>query len=187
MKLYKFDEQTLTFKQVKKFSLVLLFAFAFFVSMGFTTLINIHFSEKINKELMAIIINDSQEKDKFTFNSFKNYLKELNIKYPHIVMAQAILETNNFQSHIFKENHNLFGMKVATRRPTTNKGEDNGHAYYNNWRESVQDYAFYSAVYLNGLNSEEDYFTFLSQYYAEDPNYIDKLKNIIQKNNLKQN
>jgi len=187
MKLYKFDEQTLTFKQVKKFRLVLLFAFVFFCTMGVTTLINIHFSEKINKEIMAIIINDSQNKDNFTFNSFKTYLKELNIKYPHIVMAQAMLETNHFQSHIFKENHNLFGMKVATRRPTTNKGEDNGHAYYDNWRESVQDYAFYSAVYLNELNSEDDYFTFLSQYYAEDPNYIDKLKNIIQKNKLNQN
>jgi uncharacterized FlgJ-related protein len=185
MKLYKFDEQTLTFKQVKKFRLVLLFAFVFFWAMGVTTLINIHFNEKINKELMAIIINDSQNKDNFTFNSFKTYLKELNIKYPHIVMAQAMLETNHFQSHIFKENHNLFGMREAKQRLTNAIGTEHNHAFYNTWKESVIDYALYQASYMSNLN-ETQYFQALDDSYAEAGNaYSISLKNIIKTHNLK--
>jgi flagellum-specific peptidoglycan hydrolase FlgJ len=181
MKLHKFDEKNLTYSKVKNKTLI----FFLIVIVTSTTLIGvvIHdmFSSKINTELMAIVLRNDADKDEFDIKKFKNYLNELNIKYPHIVIAQARLETNNFNSHIFKENHNLFGMKVATRRPTTNKGEDNGHAYYNNWKESVIDYALYSATYLNSLKSEDDYFNFLSRHYAEDTNYVNKLKKIIEK------
>ena len=33
---------------------------------------------------------------------------KMNFKYPHIVLAQAKLESSNFNSTIFKENNNLF-------------------------------------------------------------------------------
>ena len=70
-------------------------------------------------------------------------------------------------------------MKVAKKRPTTNKGEENGHAYYETWQESVVDYAFYQAQYLNDIKTESDYFVYLKQNYAEDTNYVDRLKRII--------
>ena len=70
-------------------------------------------------------------------------------------------------------------MKVATRRPTTNKGEENGHAYYDNWKESVVDYAFYQAQYLSDIKTEANYLQYLNASYAEAPNYMEQLKKII--------
>jgi uncharacterized FlgJ-related protein len=184
MKIYKFNKKNLTFEKVKTIHIVFYLKIIIVVSCLIGFISNYYFGKNISNELMAIVINN-EDNDKFTLTKFKEYLKELNIKNQHIVIAQAILETNNFNSNIFIENNNLFGMKVATQRPTTNKGENNNHAYYDTWRESVQDYAFYSATYLNKLKTEDDYFEFLSQYYAEDTNYVNKLKNIIEKRKLK--
>ena len=64
---------------------------------------------------------------------------------------------------------------------TTNIGEDDGHAAFKHWRHSVIDYALYSAYYVPVLNQSE-YLDFLSKRYAEDPNYISKVKQIIEKN-----
>lgn len=115
-----------------------------------------------------------RQEDKFTPEKLKEYLEELNVKYPDIVYAQAVIESGNFKSKIFKENNNLFGMKVATIRMTKNKGEQNGHAYFDTWRDSVDDYCFYSATYLSGL-SKSEYIAYLSNY-AEDSSYINKIK-----------
>ena len=71
-------------------------------------------------------------------------------------------------------------MKVATIRPTTNIGEENGHAAFKNWRQSVIDYALYSSCYLTRMTRDE-YFAYLGSRYAEDPNYIMRVKQIIEK------
>jgi len=125
------------------------------------------------------------EQNKFSADKLIGMIKEMNFKYPHIVFAQAILETSNFQSRIFKENHNIFGMKQAVLRITKAKGTQYEHAFYKNWIESLDDYALYSSTYLSSLKTESDYFDYLSQNYAEDTLYISKLKQIIASLNLK--
>jgi len=100
--------------------------------------------------------------------------------HPDIVYAQAMLESNNGRSKIFRESNNLFGMKLAKNRPTTAIDEQFGHAYYSTWKASVIDYALYQSAYLRGL-SKESYFKYLSQNYAEDVEYVNKLKAIINK------
>ncbi len=120
----------------------------------------------------------------FTPENLKNYINELNIKFPHIVYSQAIQETGYFTSNVFRENNNLFGMKVARLRPTTALGTRRDHAYYKNWMDSVKDYALYQAAYLNHINTEKGYFEHLSRSYAEDPNYIKRLKSIINNGEL---
>jgi uncharacterized FlgJ-related protein len=137
----------------------------------------------ITEETKAIIINEANKENQFSEPKLKEYILELNIKFPHIVLAQSQLETGHYTSKIFRENHNLFGLKQAKQRPCTALGTENDHSYYNNWRESVQDYAMYSARYLSQLRTEEEYFQYLGQNYAEDPNYITKLKTIIKNNN----
>ena len=127
-----------------------------------------------------------QEIDTFSRAEFIIMLKDLNVKYPHIVMAQSIVETGHWTSHIFLENHNLFGMKQARRRITTAEGTSRNHAYYTHWRESVYDYAFYQCRYLSKLNSEEEYFQYLGASYAEAPNYVSSLRTVIQKEKLKE-
>lgn len=137
---------------------------------------NLYYSNRIltiSQEIKLSILN----KEKFTEENFKDYLYELNIKYPDLVFNQARLETANFTSKVFKENNNLFGMRKSTSRPTTSIEVENGYAYYNNWKESVQDYCMYASKYLSDL-SREQYIDYLQRNYAEDSLYKEKLKSI---------
>ena len=124
--------------------------------------------------------------DEFSQDKLVEMLKDLNVKFPHIVLAQAKTESGHFKSGIFFENNNLFGMKEAQRRITTAEGTNRNHAFYNHWRESVYDYAFYQCRYLSGIKSESEYFQYLSASYAEDTAYVERLKKVIAKDNLKE-
>ena len=96
-----------------------------------------------------------------------------------------MVETGHWKSNIFKENHNLFGMKQARVRINTAGGTQNGHAYYDNWIESVYDYAFYQNRYLTNVRTESEYYAMLSASYAEASNYVEVLKSTVEKQNLK--
>jgi len=117
----------------------------------------------------------------------KNYEKinQLNFKFPHIILAQSYQETGHYKSSIFLENNNLFGMKEAKLRANLAKGTNRGHAYYETWQESVIDYALYYSTYLYKIRTEGEYFEYLRQNYAEDPTYVQRLKQIIKKQDLK--
>jgi uncharacterized FlgJ-related protein len=129
-----------------------------------------------------ILIRDA---DEFNKEKLIQMLKELNVKYPHIVLAQSIIETGSWRSKIFLENNNLFGMKEARKRITTAGGTQHNHAYYNHWRESVYDYAFYQCRYLNSISSETEYYNYLSSYYAESPHYVNSIRELIERENIK--
>lgn len=128
-------------------------------------------------EEMSVIIKGAE----FSKGKFYDYIKMCGIRFPDIVYAQAVLETGNFTSDRFLEHNNAFGMKVARSRPTTASGEHTDHAQYDTWMLSVQDYALYQSAYLRDLRTERDYLSYLSQHYAEDTAYIEKLKKIIDK------
>jgi hypothetical protein len=145
-------------------------------NLGRNTLISLTDEEKL------III---QEYNKFNEDKLIDKLKELNVNFPYIALAQAKLETGNYTSKIFRESNNLFGMKEAKSRITTAKGTQFNHAYYESWTESVYDFAFHQCRYLPNIKNEEQYFQYLGQNYAEDPNYINRLKDIINKENIK--
>jgi flagellum-specific peptidoglycan hydrolase FlgJ len=178
--IYKFDKETLNYKRVTGKIALIIFAVGCLVSglMALLTINKINDVKYLSQETKSIIL---KERDEFTEEKLKAYIIELNIRYPHIVMAQAIIESGNFKSQIFRDNNNIFGMKVATKRPTTNKGEENGHAYFNSWKESVVDYAFYSAQYLSDIRSEKEYLEYLRQNYAKDTAYVNKILRIIKK------
>lgn len=136
----------------------------------------------LEKEILIIDINNRND---FSQDKLVTMLNDLNVRFPHIVLAQARLETGGYKSRIFKENNNLFGMKQATVRVNTAAGTQHNHAYYDTWKESVYDYAFYQTRYLSGAKSESEYLYVLGQSYAEDPSYVEKLKKEIKKNNLR--
>jgi flagellum-specific peptidoglycan hydrolase FlgJ len=178
--IYKFNEKTLKYDSITKRVILVIFGILLTTSLVTVMFIVTRVNDVrfITQETKQIIIKQEQE---FTPEKLKAYILELNIRFPHIVYAQALLESGEFKSHIFKENNNFFGMKQAKQRPTTNKGTENGHAYFVNWRDCVVDYAFYQAAYLNDLRSESEYFEYLGQNYAEDTGYVEKLKKIIEK------
>jgi flagellum-specific peptidoglycan hydrolase FlgJ len=110
----------------------------------------------------------------FSKENMIKLINDLNIAHPDIVIAQAIIESGNFKSNIFKENNNLFGMKMPEYRKTTAIGINRGHAVYSSWRESVIDYALWQGKRAR-YSTKNQYLRRLKSY-AADPNYITKIK-----------
>lgn len=176
MKIYMYKEKDLNMVNIT--SLVYGVVIGLIVLVGSSFLISrevVKEVELLPSEIETVII---KERDKFSEELLLEYIFELNLKFPEIVFAQAKLESGNFSSPIFKENHNLFGMKMAKTRPTTAKGVRRNHAYYNNWRASVLDYALYQAAFLRKIQTEDEYYQYIGSSYAEDPNYVNKVKKI---------
>lgn len=130
---------------------------------------------------MKIDSTDLNENLEFSRKNLMCYIEELEIKFPEIVMAQAILESGHFKSKLFKNNNNLFGFRQAKRRETTSIGTKNGYAYYKSWKECVIDYQMYSKRYLSHIKTEEDYIKYLNKHYSESKNYGIVLKKIIKR------
>ncbi len=103
-------------------------------------------------------------------------LRKYNVKFAYIVLAQARQESNHYKSKIAIENKNLFGLKVATGRPTTALGTKRNHAYYESYEMSVLDYALYQAAYMRKIKNERDYVAYLNRNYAADPQYDINIK-----------
>lgn len=105
-----------------------------------------------------------------------NFLKENGAWYPDILLKQAKIESGNYSSNVYKTNNNLYGMRRVYRRQTTQSGENNGYGTYNNWCLSVLDRLLLDMfVFKNEKPSREAYLKAM-ECYAEDPNYINKLK-----------
>ena len=190
--LYTYCKESLSFKKVtptRKLGGIILLAGV----NGYTALTsmvsNAHdegFKEALNEPIESeLVVLDSSELV-FSRDALVKELKRLNVRFPHIVLAQSILETGYWESRIYQENNNLFGMKQARARATTAKGTQLGHAYYDNWKESVTDYALYQAAYLNKLRNENKYLKYLDKNYAEAKNYDNALMTIIERENLKE-
>ena len=184
MKLYRYDSKNLQYKKIPylknifKYSLIAVTIFTF---LGVNTSpIRTEYVTDTEEVLLV------QESNKFTEEKLILKIKELNLPYPHITLAQAKLESGEFGSRIFKENHNLFGMKEARVRVNLAQGTQYGHAYYNNWEESVLDYAFWYSSYARKCKSEKELFHLLDQQYAEANQYVSSLKRIIAKQQLKE-
>lgn len=87
-------------------------------------------------------------------------IKKNNIKYPKIVLAQAILETGWFKSSVCRNKHNLFGL-------TNPRTKD--YYEFNHWTESVK--AYYTKVQYRYKGG--NYLLWLKKIgYAEDKGYI---------------
>lgn len=89
-----------------------------------------------------------------------------NIPHPHIVLAQARLESGNFKSSFYLRTNNLFGIK-----------RNGKYVVFKHWRYSIQSYKNnISNRYKGG-----DYYAFLTRInYATDQNYTNKLKEIVK-------
>jgi len=138
------------------------------------------YGERVYEGVFNVYLN----KPKFSEERLIAKLKELNVKYPHIALAQARVESANYTSTIFKENNNLFGMKQARSRINLAKGTNRSHATYASWEDSVIDYAFWCATYANKCRNEDDFFNLLSSY-AEADYYESALRKAIENNDLK--
>lgn len=186
---YKYDKTQLIFRKYRVSTILISLASIIlipFVSFyfGFYKGLNQNFEELPYEERYHLIKASNAEE--FSRENFIKMLKELNIKFPHIVMAQAIIESGNFQSKIFRSNNNMFGMKQARMRCTTAQGTELNHAYYDTWKEAVYDYALFQSAYLRDLKTESQYLEYLNKNYAEASEYDKAVAQVIKKNNLRE-
>ena len=134
-------------------------------------------NKNVEQITVPITINDSIKKDtiinkktaldttKPTDKAVLSELKRQNVSHPHIVLAQAKLESNMGKSDVFKRTNNLFGLR---------KG--NNYHHFSHWKQSI-------TYYKNHVQSRYrggDYYNFLADIgYAEDKEYVNKLKEIV--------
>lgn len=180
-----YDERDIR-KSVKRVSIVAVFAFLLasvaFIQGSFTNAKKVEYGEvKIAFTPYSITYMlgglDSLAKHDVNDDLALLLMREIDMQHPHIVLAQMKLESGNYQSKLAKENNNYFGMRHPAQRLTVSVKSKNGYAHYRNWCYSVLDYALWQRRYAYNL-SEDDYLTKLSNVYAEDEKYIDKVSKI---------
>jgi len=175
---YKYNKEILDFEKStahRKLIAALCLSVILSLGLGFLAIQGTKI-EKLTPEEKLIVIREGRE---FSEEKLIEKIHRLNFKFPHIVLAQAKLESGNFKSAIFLENHNMFGLREARLRANLAKGTNRSHAYYDSWEDSLLDYALYYSTYLGRLRSESEYFQYLQQSYAEDPTYVRRLKEMI--------
>jgi uncharacterized FlgJ-related protein len=184
-KIYFFNKETLGLETPKKKTYL-------YVSLSLASLFALGWFTGTNKYIINKITHTTEVTDtmlvhgeKFSEEALIRLFRDTHIKYPHIVLAQAKLESGSFKSKIFKENNNMFGMKLARQRITTALGEKNGHAYYRDWIDCLYDYCMYQSSVMCNVSNESEYFNKLGERYAEDSTYVSKLKHIIKIEKLK--
>lgn len=131
----------------------------------------------IEKVLYSETTLVQQYNEPFSESALKTLVNRLHIQHSDIVLKQSRIETGNYKSKVFLENNNLFGMKLAMQRITTATGINLNHATYKTWQESVIDYAIYQSTYLHN-KSRNEYLAYLSANYAENPQYINLIKQL---------
>lgn len=100
-------------------------------------------------------------------DNFNYVCTVLEIAHPEIVYAQAQLESGRFTSNLFKTRNNFLGLYDSKK-----------HEYFkfNHWSDCLNGYKQYVQRKWDG---NSDYYTFLVNLpYAEDPNYISKVKKL---------
>lgn len=125
-------------------------------------------------EIKVVHIVNEKQPDFFSKSPQEGLMEALEyyeVKHPQIVYAQAILETGHFRSKVYRECNNLFGLYNSRTK---------SYYKFDHWTESVVAYLDYVQYRYKPPN---DYYKFLSDIgYAEDPNYINKLKGIVSRN-----
>ena len=102
---------------------------------------------------------------------YKELVKQ-GVKCPEIVLAQSILETGWYKcTNCSRDVNNIFGLWNSRKKE---------YFPYSKWEDSI-------GGYLRGIQSKydkntyKDYYEFLEKLgYAEDPEYINKLKKLVK-------
>ena len=125
-----------------------------------------------------------KEERSLTKENLWTVINEMDIKYPDLVFAQAVLETGHFKSANCKVNNNLFGMKLPRVRETVATKGTKGYARYVDWVQSVYDYKLFQDYMFSKKNyTRAQYMSMLDKRYCESRGYTGKLKTIIKNHN----
>lgn len=183
-------------------SLILIFFFILFLISGPLD----HFKMSSTNDLYEISDNQRQTQDEF-IQEILPQAKKVEASHgirPSVLIAQAALESDWGNSQLSKESNNYFGIKGSNsgREYVTREFDSNewteilaSFKQYDSIGESVKDYAdlllygvsWDSNFYLNVLEStsyQGAAYALQEAGYATDPNYADKLIQIIEQYQL---
>jgi hypothetical protein len=163
MQTYKFNPETLQYVATKDRSALKIIGMSavVFICLGFGTAV------KVNTVFDKIPVVLASREDQCTPENVKAYLLKLHVRFDSIVYQQVMLESANLTSPVFKSQNNLLGMQVSSGRPTTGKSVGLRFASYDNWKESLVDYALWQASYTADIKTADDYYFFLDKIYCE--------------------
>jgi len=129
--------------------------------------------KEVDKEVQKI------KESEFSKELLKKYM---GLVYPNsskVIIKQFILETGWFKSQSFLLYNNICGMKFPRSRATIATGKAMGHAKYEHWTDSIDDYMLWKEYHISNGEDTSDYYKFLNSVgYAEASNYIKILKRI---------
>lgn len=114
-----------------------------------------------------------------------------NAWYPNVIFAQLVLESGSGKSMLAQQANNLFGMKLVAQRPTTQLYNTNYtinecvYGKYLNWQHSILDRILWDYNFFSNKPSETEYMNVIKARYAEDPNYVNKLIQLIEQTKKK--
>lgn len=147
---------------MKRILLVILFCF---ISLSF------HDIEIIPQQTRTEVQDTSFLHKELSDSTLYLALEYYNIKHPRIVLAQAKLESGNYTSYHCRVKNNFLGLYNSQKKE---------YFKFDHWTDCVQGY---KDMIEYKLRDEEDYYDFLLRIgYAEDPEYISKIKEM--ENNL---
>jgi uncharacterized FlgJ-related protein len=184
--IYKFDKYSLQFVKDKRKMRILSGSILLIVVGSF--ILGRYVQSTILDNFEVKFLEYQRQEQVLSQNKVIELLKKHKVRYPHIALAQAYVETNLGKTGIGKPNKNLFGMRFAHQRSTLAIGEENNFAVFDNWTESVLDYTLWQdAVFgVNSSTTEEQYYVVLDQIYCEgNHTYSQKVKQIINNYKLK--
>ena len=184
--IYKFDKYNLQFVKDKRKMRLLSGSILLIVVGSFILGRYVHSTILDNMEVK--FLEYKRQESFLTQDNLVDLLKRYGVKYPHIVLAQAYVETSLGRTGVGRTNKNLFGMRLAHSRSTLALGEENGFAIFESWKESTLDYKLWQeSVFGNNVNvTEQQYYETLDKIYCEGNNsYSAKVKQVINNYKLK--
>lgn len=146
---------------------------AFFIIIGLACLISLFLTNSKKEEPIENVEIQLEQpefflEDRPTRELILQACEYYNIHHSDIVVAQAILETGHFRSENCKVNNNLFGLFNSKKKE---------YFKFDHWTSCVK---AYRDMIQYRYKEEENYYMFLNRIsYASDPDYIKKVKNII--------
>lgn len=141
--------------------IILVICFFFLIKVEKGANINCFKLKEIKKENLDIQLNDS---------SILNFLIQNNSPCPSLGLAQLKLESTYkgkpYNSPLVHYNHNLGGIRGSKRKHSI--GMKGGYNNYSSYKNFLLDFIETQKVYSKNIDGK----------YAEDPNYLSKLKQI---------
>ena len=127
----------------------------------------IHGSRNVDNEVILLPEHPFYLLEEVNEEVLYNTLKHYGFPNPAVITAQAVLESGNFKSRLCIRHNNLFGLYNSRKK---------SYFKFDSWISCV---FAYKDFILNKYKEGEDYYGFLSRIgYAEDPNYVEKVKKL---------